>query len=155
MKEEQLENNTAQKLLDCPVRLAEKFLRTCSKETLDSSCTMIGFRNDNPTVLDWSAYYLSKSCQCLKNTANTTDNTILTCIANVFMTLELDITAFENYVLYFGEFNHGSCPEKIDKIWAKAKEMPMGSTCLLCCGKHIDSKQGGGGTVVQVEFRYI
>ena len=143
MKEEQLENNTTQKLLDCPVRLAEKFLGVCSKETLGNSCTMIGFRNDNPTVLDWSAYYLSKSCQCLKNTANTTDNTVLTCVANVFMTLGLDITAFENYVLYFDEFNHGSCPEEIDKIWAKAKEMPMGSTCLLCCGKHIDSKQGG------------
>ena len=143
MNEEQFENNTTQKLLDCPVRLAEKILRGCSKETLDSSCTMIGFRNDNPTVLDWSAYYLSKSCQCLKNTANTTDNTVLTCIANVFMTLGLDITAFENYVLYFGKFNHGSCPEKIDKIWAKANEMPIGSTCLLCCEKHIDSKQSG------------
>lgn len=143
MKEEQLENNTTQELLDCPVRLSEKFLRTCSKETLDSTCTMIGFRNDNPTVLDWSAYYLSKSCQCLKNTANTTDNTVLTCIANVFMTLGLEITAFENYVLYFGEFNHGSCPEEIDKIWTKTKEMPMGSTCLLCCGKDIDNKLGG------------
>lgn len=142
MKEEQLENNTTQKLLDCPVRLAEKFLRVCSNETLDSSCTMIGFRNDNPTVLDWSAYYLSKSCQCLKHAANTTDNTVLTCFANVFMTLGLEITAFENYVLYFDEFNHGSCPEEIDKIWAKANEMPMGSTCLLCCGKDIDNKQG-------------
>lgn len=142
MKEEQLENNTTQKLLDCPVRLAEKVLGTCSKEALDSSCTMIGFRNDNPTVLDWSAYYLSKSCQCLKNTANTTDNTVLTCIANIFITLGLDIKAFETYVLYFGEFNHGSCPEKIDKIWAKAKETPMGSICLLCCGKDIDNKQG-------------
>ena len=143
MKEEQLENNTTQELLDCPVRLSEKFLRGCSKEALDSTSTMIGFRNDNPTVLDWSAYYLSKSCQCLKNTANTTDNTVLTCIANVFMTLGLEITAFENYVLYFGEFNHGSCPEEIDKIWTKTKEMPMGSTCLLCCGKDIDNKLGG------------
>ncbi len=137
------DSNNLQNILDCSVRLAEKFLRTRSKETLDSTCTMIGFRNDNPTVLDWSAYYLSKSCQCLKNTANTTDNTVLTCIANIFMTLGLEITAFENYVLYFDESNHGSCPEEIDKIWAKAKEMPMGSTCLLCCGKHIDSKQGG------------
>ena len=131
-----------QNILDCPIRLAEKFLRVCSNETLDSSCTMIGFRNDNPTVLDWSAYYLSKSCQCLKHAANTTDNTVLTCFANVFMTLGLEITAFENYVLYFDEFNHGSCPEEIDKIWAKANEMPMGSTCLLCCGKDIDNKQG-------------
>ena len=132
-----------QNILDCPIRLAEKFLGTCSKEALDSSCTMIGFRNDNPTVLDWSAYYLSKSCQCLKNAANTTDNTVLTCIANVFMTLGLDITAFETYVLYFGEFNHDSCPEEIDKIWAKTKEMPMGSTCLLCCGKDIENKLSG------------
>lgn len=137
------DSNNLQNLLDCPVRLAEKFSKACSKEALNSSCTMIGFRNDNPTVLDWSAYYLSKSCQCLKNTANTTDNTVLTCIANVFMTLGLGITAFETYVLYFGEFNHDSCPEEIDKIWAKAKEMPMGSTCLLCCGKDIDNKLSG------------
>lgn len=59
------------------------------------------------------------------------------------MTLGLGITAFETYVLYFGEFNHDSCPEEIDKIWAKAKEMPMGSTCLLCCGKDIDNKLSG------------
>lgn len=127
--------------LDCPVRLAEKFSKNCSKEAIDSSCTMIGFRNDNPTVLDWSAYYLSKSCQCLKKAENTIDKTVLTCIANVFMTLGLNITAFENYVLYFGDFNHGSCPEEIDEIWAKAKEMPIGTTCLLCCGKDIDNKQ--------------
>lgn len=125
----------------CPINLAKELIGYLSKATIIESCNIIGFREKEKTAFDWISYYLQTSCTCLKNSCKTSNKVILTCIANIFLTLSLDITAFEYYILYFGDFNHGSCPEEIDEIWAKAKEMPIGTTCLLCCGKDIDNKQ--------------
>lgn len=125
----------------CPINLAGELIGSLSNATIIETCKMIGFRENEKTAFDWISYYLQTSCTCLKNSCKTSNKAVLTCIANVFMTLGLNITAFENYVLYFGDFNHGSCPEEIDEIWAKAKEMPIGTTCLLCCGKDFDNKQ--------------
>lgn len=124
----------------CPINLTEELIGSLSNATIVETCKMIGFRENEKTALDWISYYLQTSCTCLKNSCKTSNKAVLTCIANIFLTLDLDIMAFEYYVLYYGDFNHGSCPEEIDEIWAKAKEMPIGTTCLLCCGKNTDDK---------------
>lgn len=124
----------------CPINLAKELMGSLSKATIIETCKITGFRETEKAALDWISYYLQISCTCLKNSCKTSNKAVLTCIANIFLTLDLDITAFEYYVLYYGDFNHGSCPEEIDEIWAKAKEMPIGTTCLLCCGKNTDDK---------------